>query len=371
MSNQDPVAATALAANLSSGVTGYVMGGYSRNGLLQSVASNWANQDPAAALTWADQTLNGAAYDSVTQTVLKQMGQTDPASEAAALAQISDPNVVNQSIPDLATAWAQQDVQAALTWAQSLPTTNNDVRQTALNDVLNSWTATDPAGAAAYLQQNLTSDPDFGKLAAQVATSWGNNDPQAALTWAQSLPAGAAQNTALVAAVTQLANVDPDTAWADAERLTGNSQSQALGNVISAMANQDPDEAADALGDLPAGTDLDAATTNVATNWLRQDPDEASQWIATLPTGSARDGAVTQLVSTLSKTDPDTAYDWAASISDPTTRNNQVVNLATQWSNQNPAAAAAAAQNALDNLAGLSESQQKALQKIAAKASAP
>jgi len=48
-----------------------------------------------------------------------------------------------------------------------------------------------------------------------------------------------------------------------------------------------------------------------------------------------------------------------------------MVKLATQWSNQNPAAAAAAAQNALSNLSGLTPAQQTALQKVVAKAPAP
>jgi hypothetical protein len=125
------------------------------------------------------------------------------------------------------------------------------------------------------------------------------------------------------------------------------------------------------LQSLPEGSDLNTATANVAKSWLTQDPNAASQWIDTLPQGSARDSAVTQLISSVSQNDPASAFNWAVTLGDPATRNTQVVKLATQWSNQNPAAAGVAAQNALNNLSGLTNAQQTNLQKIVTKASGP
>jgi len=369
MGMQDPAAAADYAIKLPESNNSYP-GSNSRTDILEGIAANWAVQDPTAVLTWADKNLTGDAFNTAAGAAVKQMGQTDPAAAAAALAQIPDAAVVNKAIPDLATAWAQQDMQGALTWAQSLPTTNDNVRQAALNNILNSWTSTDPASAAAYIQQNLTADPDFSKLATQAATTWAQSDPQAALAWAQSLPPGGTQNTTVVAAITQLANVDPDTAWDDAEQLSGSSQTKALSNVITAIASQDPESAAADLDSLPPGADFNSATKNVAQNWLRQDPDTASDWIGTLPSGTARDGAVTQLISTIKNNDPATAFNWALTLGDPNTRNSNTVNLATAWSAKDPAAAATAAQNALSNLTGLTTAQQTSLQKIVQKASA-
>jgi hypothetical protein len=372
LGQQDPAEAADYASKLPSGGNNgyYIPGAYNRDQLLQNISQSWAQTDPSGLLTWADNNLTGKAFDTATNTAIETMGNTDPAAAAAALAQISDASVINQSVPALATAWAQQNVTAALTWAQSLPTTNDDVRQSALNNVLGTWTDTDPAGASAYLQQNLGTDPDFGKLASQLATNWGKTDPQAALAWAQSLPPGDAQNSTVAAAVSQLATVDPQAAWNDAQQLSGGAQDKTLGNVITAWADQQPDQAAEALANMPEGADLDTATTNVAKSWLRQDPDAASDWVDTLPEGTARDDAVTQVVSALSNKDPATAFDWATSIGNQGNRNKQVVKLATQWANQNPAAAGTAAQNAL-SLPGLTSAQQKTLQKIAAKAAGP
>jgi len=342
-----------------------------RDNLIIGVANQWAQSDPTGLLTWADKNLTGWAFDHTAQIALRQLGQTDPAAATAALAQISDPNVVSQVTPELAIDFAGENVQAAMQWAQSLPADNMAVRNSAFSNVLRIWSNNDPAGAASYIQQNLSTDPSFSTLATQVVNTWGSYEPQAALTWAQNLPPGSAQNSAMGAAITTLAHSDPQTAWNDAQQLSGSDIGQVQANVISAWANQEPVQAAAALQSLTPGDNLNTATTDVAKSWLNKDPAAATQWIGTLPEGSARDSAVTQLIATISKNDPAAAFNWAASIGNGTTRNTQVVKLAGQWSSINPAAAAAAAQNALGNLSNLTPAQQTALQKVIDKAPAP
>ncbi|HVU37307.1 MAG TPA: hypothetical protein VHC95_03165 [Opitutales bacterium] len=231
-----------------------------RDSLIIDVANKWAQSDPTGLLAWADKNLTGGAFDRTAQIALTQMGLTDPAAAIATLAQISDPNVVSQVVPELAKDFAGQNVQAALQWAQSLPANNMAVRNSALSNVLKIWSNNDPAGAAAYLQQNLATDPSFSTLATQAVNTWGGYDAQAALAWAQNLPPGSAQNSALIAAITTLANSDPQTAWNEAQRLSGSNQNTAMVNVINAWANQQPAQAAaaaqNALGNL---TNLTAA----------------------------------------------------------------------------------------------------------------
>jgi hypothetical protein len=339
----------------------------SRDTLLANITTTWAQQDPAGLLTWAGTNLTGPAYDSTALAAMKQMATSDPASAAAYMAQNPDSNLASQIIPTLAYQWGQQNAQAALVWAQSLPTDNPTQRNAALSGVFNSWTFSDPASAATYLQQNFATDPVYGTLVSQVVGTWGASNPQAVLTWAENLPQSDAQNSAISTAITSLARVDPQTAWTDAQQLSGSAQV----SVLSTWATQQPAQAAAALQSLSPGNNLDTATADVAESWLNQDPNAASQWIDTLPQGPARDAAVNQLVSSVGKNDPASAFNWAVTLSDPTTRNTQVVALATQWSSQNPAAAAAAAQNALGNLPGLTSAQQTALQNVAAKASTP
>ncbi|MGA2051720.1 MAG: hypothetical protein ABSH19_00270, partial [Opitutales bacterium] len=294
-------------------------------------------------------------------------------AEVAALAQISDPQVINAAIPVLARNWAEQDVQGALAWAQALPADNATVRNTALSSILNVWTLNDPVSAAAYIQ-TLTTDPSFSNLADEVLNSWGRSDPQAALTWVESLPPGPAQNQAMETALAQLANVNPQGALDAAGQLTGDAKDRVQANIFGTWSTEQPAEAAAALmntnGTLFSGTTLNSVTATVAQNWLNQDPQAATQWINTLPPGAPRDNAVEQIISTVGQSDPASVYNWALSIGDPSTRNAQVVKLAAKWSSQNPTAAAAAAQNALNNLTGVTHAQTLVLQKIAALAPA-
>jgi len=342
-----------------------------RDSLIFDVATNWAQTDSAGLLTWADKNLTGGEFDRAAQIALTQMGQTDPVAATAALAQIPDPNVISQVAPELAMDLAGQNVQAAMQWVQSLSTDNMTVRNSAFSNVLKIWTNDDPAGAASYIQQNLATDPSFSTIVTQVVNTWGNSNPQAALAWAQDLPPGNAQSSALVAAITTIAKSDPQTAWSDIQQLSGRNVGQAQVNVIAAWANQQPAQAAAALQNLPQDSNLNTATADVAKSWLSQDPPAATQWIGTLPQGSARDSAVTQLISSIGNNDPAVAFNWATSLGNETTRNTQVVKLAGQWSSINPAAAAAAAQNALSNLPGLTPAQQTSLQKVVDKAPAP
>jgi len=210
---QDPTAAAAAVLNISDT--------QQRGLLLQSVTSNWAQQDPVGLLTWADQNLTGAQFDRTALAALNQMGQANPASAAAALTQLSDPNVVNRAIPALASNWAEQDPQAALAWAQSLPPDNIALRNSAINGVFANWISADPAAAAADVQQNLATDPSFSAVASHLASTWAGTEPQAALNWAERLPAGA-QGPAAVAVVLQMTKADPQSAVKAAQNVLAN-----------------------------------------------------------------------------------------------------------------------------------------------------
>jgi hypothetical protein len=207
MGMQDPSAAATYLLQLPSNGN--------REAMLNDATYNWAKADSTGLLTWASQNLTGNDYNTAVGNALHVMSETDPTAEVAALAQISDPKVVNAAIPVLAWSWAQVDVQAALAWAQALPADNAEVRNTALSRILGVWTLSDPVSTAAYIQ-TLTSDASFGNLTDmvldRVLDSWDHSDPQAALAWVESLPPSPAQNKAMETARAQLAQVNPQAA---------------------------------------------------------------------------------------------------------------------------------------------------------------
>lgn len=241
LSEQDPATAANYAVNLS--------GDQNRDSLLNNITSNWAAKDPSGLLAWAADNLDGANYQTAAVSALNQLAATNPAATAAYLAQNPDPDVANNVIPTVARSWAAQDPEAAFAWAQSLPTDDANSRNAALTQVVSSWTFYNAATAAAYLGQNFTTDPAFSSLAAQVADKWGATNPQAALQWAEGLPQGDGQNSAINAAVVRLAKTDPQTAWQDAQNLTGSNAGTVQIKVLTAWADQNPAVAAAAAQD--------------------------------------------------------------------------------------------------------------------------
>ena len=211
--------------------------------------------------------------------------------------------------------------------------------------------------------------------ASQPITAQPAPDPREALAAAEAMPPGPDQDNALMAALTALAAVDPQTALADSVELTGGNRGRERISIFEAWSAHAPADAAAALeqnaGIFASTTTLNNVTATIAKNWLNQDPSSAVKWINTLPSGGPRDNAVTQIVSTISQSDPASALTWSLSIDDAATRNNNVVKLMRQWSNQNPAAAAAALQKAQNNLTGLTDAQATALQNILAKSPGP
>jgi hypothetical protein len=228
LSEEDPAAAANYLLANSSAAPGPA---------LSTIVQNWAAADPSALLTWANQNLAGQPYNNAAIQALRQLDNSDPAAAAKYLAQNPDPNVLAQATPALAAAWGQQDPQAALAWAQSLSSDNVSLRNSAISQVFSGWGATNPAAAAAYMQQNFANTSDFGNMTSHLATTWGATDPQAALQWAKSLPPDV-QGSVSVAAMTQLAKVDPQAGSKAAQEALGSlptltqSQQAALQKII-------------------------------------------------------------------------------------------------------------------------------------------
>jgi hypothetical protein len=360
----------AQAANYAMQLPNYAMqlpNGANRAELVTTILNNWLQSDPAQVLDWAGNNLTGTNYEAVALPALKEESKTNPAAAAAFVMQNNDANITNQAISSIAQNWTQQNPQAALSWAVSLPVDNTTTRDTAIQSVLSAWITNNPSATAAYLMQNFATDPSFTTLATSTARAWASSDPQSALTWVNSLPPGEAQNSATLAAIQSFSMGDPQDAWNTASQLPDALRAQAQLSVVSFWAPKDPVQAAQVLSNIPPGSELDTATSKVAGSWLTSDPNSASQWISTLPQGSAKDAAINQIITIVGKNDPGSVYNWAITISDPIARNDQVVSLATQWSSQNPSAAATAAQNALLNLTGLTQEQQNALRAIVGK----
>ncbi len=318
-----------------------------RAAAISAIAAGMAKTDPGAALDWLDQTATGAAYDNSVKSILASSARSDPAAAAMLLNKITDPGDRQAVIASLAGTWGKANPQAALAWAQTLPDADATSRSAALSSIVASWSKSDPAAALAFVQ-NSPDPTAYLAAAPTLAQVMAQTDPQAALAWANSLPAGAAKDQALSNVLVHLAQGGNFTdAWNTASGLpAGPGRDLAMSNVIAALSSSDPAKAASLLGQMDLGGANLTAVQTIATAWIQQDAQAATQWINGLPTGNQRDAAATQLVMAEIPTRPADAMALANSISGQKARVSAVLHVIKSWGKADPTAALAAAQTA-------------------------
>jgi hypothetical protein len=144
----------------------------------------FAEIDSAAALAFADATaLN--RRDATRAAVLAVMAETDASGAAiAALSKLDKKNAAGRSEATSAVAatWARQDPQAAVSWANTLPTPQ--LRADALSNAIYETPQEEWDGFVHTISNDYERNHVVGNLAQNMA----NYAPDAALDWAYSQP---------------------------------------------------------------------------------------------------------------------------------------------------------------------------------------
>lgn len=169
-----------------------------------------------------------------------------------------------------------------------------------------------------------------------IARQWAQNDPQAALNWAQNLADTAARNAALPNIIASVAENDPRRAAQILPRLPAEAQASAAGSVISQWAARDPAAAGNWAVSFPEGKTREQIFQGLMTRWAGNDPAAAANWLGGLRDGPSRDQAVTAFSNRISSSDPVAAAQWAATIGDENLRNNQMESTARTWLRTDP-----------------------------------
>lgn len=242
-----------------------------------NLASQWAIENPDAALAWAAGIEDPERRKLAQQGALGQLTGQDPiaaAKIAAAMQGDVDPSVFS----NVAANWAQRDPDAAMDWAAKL---SGDARREALTGAIGGYADADPIKAAemfsryeSVLHALDTGSPDSGganalaNTASRLASTWAQWDPEAAAQWGLSLSG-------------------------DSER--------------------------------------SAVIENTVGTWSDVDPLGASSWIAELPDGALRDKAAERLIHSIHDADPASAFEWATSLGSDDARFRMAAMVARDW----------------------------------------
>jgi hypothetical protein len=187
--------------------------GAERGDAIASVAVAWAGRNAADAAQWARDLPSESDRIKAVKSVGYELSRTDPMTAIELALELPETDGTNALIVHSSLQWAAQDPRAAADWAKG-----------------------------------LDESPMKYRILSHIAAAWAGSDPEAAATIAaDSLPAGKAQDDAIV-------------------------------SIVQLWAQSNPMQAAQWVGRFPSGTLRDVAFENVLRIWAQRDAPGAARW---------------------------------------------------------------------------------------------
>lgn len=209
-----------------------------------SVASEWARQDPDAALAWAKSLPEEVRGDALGN-IIEQLTSEDPL-KAAGVAMSFEGEERERSFRTIADQWSRNEPQEAVKWAESL---NGEGRAGAMEEALENWVTKDTESTVAYLDKMETSERD--EIMSEVVEHWARID---------------------AASAADAAN------WV-AQQPQGEGKVDATGEAVGAWMRADAEAASTWLGEQPAGDAKDRGIAALLRDRsVREDPQVAVLW---------------------------------------------------------------------------------------------
>ncbi|MBT8068726.1 MAG: hypothetical protein KJO09_15895 [Gammaproteobacteria bacterium] len=266
------------------------------------IASELANSDPAAALDWA-RSLEGAQKQRVEGAILAKIAESDP---AFALEQA-----------------------ATLTGRQ---------RTTSISSIFMTVSRSDP-DLAMELLASLPDDSDKPRIKEQIGRTWLMTNPDAAITWLETLDRSEASQIA-ANATGFLAQTQPQAAYKLLALLDGQQRVDSAKDLVSKLASAGEVARARALIDeLNGQPGFENIEASFIEGLARHDSEAATRLAMQLQDDTQRDQALSKIAESAVRQDPDRAISLLPSITDPKKRARTVQTIAAQWHRRDPDAA--------------------------------
>ncbi|MGJ8694803.1 MAG: hypothetical protein ACSHYF_00665 [Verrucomicrobiaceae bacterium] len=244
----------------------------------------------------------------------------------------------------LFAAWAEVSPYDAMAHANTkMGFAGNFVKPT----VLQSWAASDPAGAASYYESNKREFAMMGMMgrgpgggqsgAGVVAAEWAKQDPDSALTWAKSLE-GRDAGQAVSGVLTELAKTDPAKAASMINEVDEAGRSRAYASIAGEWAKKDWAATESWLATLPAD-ERDRATGSALKSLASTNTSLAAQKTLSLPEGDARSDAMENVAREMAKESPTDAMGWVMKNGNEDAQRKAVGDVIREWASTDSKAA--------------------------------
>ncbi|MEO7100539.1 MAG: hypothetical protein ABI162_14345 [Luteolibacter sp.] len=213
------------------------------------------------------------------------------------------------AVPPLTMEARVSGLSAAI-W-QELNSNNEGGRETVLTKLLPELIALDPV-AAAKLVEATTNPQGREELLRQLILTWATSDASAAFAWAGQLADPNEQESSMIYATKQMAELDPAAAAAAVGSLAADGQAAVTGDIALTWAGKDLTGALNWAASQPAGEQRDAIMARVAFVESRTAPEAAANLvIKEIPPGLAQEEAVISILHQWALRDFQAAKAWA------------------------------------------------------------
>jgi hypothetical protein len=306
--------------------------------LVSSLVRSWTYANPLAALDWLlDHSKLEATEPQVLGNLFERLAQVDPMSAVHRFERISA-DIQSQWAPILTAEWAAQDPRAAIDWAQARWQQGLGVEP--LLRGTEAWVKTDPAAAAAFLQEILptvTQPPERLEL----AQLWVTADPSAALDTFRTLVPAEALDARLNQALPTAAAADPLAAASAALKISDPVvRGQTVAKVGFQWGSRSPEEAIDWAASLPKGGEQSMAIRNIYRAWGINQFESATTSLGRLEP-ALRDQALIGIIHERMNNSPSAAASLGLRVNDSQTRAELLHSVFQRWGRSNPAEASA------------------------------
>jgi hypothetical protein len=312
---------------------------------LDSIASEWAIDDPAKAAERLAKLPASVQADGVASIAKVWAGKDGPAAMAWAQS-LTDPNQKKLALAAVAGGLAAKDPEAALASLKSL---DPKTRRTGMASVFE--TLVDLDFDSALERASALSDPDERTAALDIISGGGGQDPFANYV---DRSRTADQLTKLIAKVPsgptrekllyQLGNQLGSSKSGEMESMLAGyppEDRQILQNgVLMGLSEEDPSRALEFLQSLPSGQIDPYTERRILSNLAQKDPDAALRAALDSPSEEAKTEGVSHVFAQMAMTNPEAAAQRLASLPvGSVAHNSALTSLTSRWASQDPEAA--------------------------------
>jgi len=237
------------------------------------IASEWARQDPAAAMAWAS-SLTTEKGDAM-RSVISEMAKTDPASAIAMLSQM-DEGDRSGAYGSIASEYGAKDFDGAQAWISTLPA---DQQAKALASAIDGLSNTNPQLAAMELSK-MEAGEAKDRLLPDVVSDLARSDVEAAAKLVKEQGSEESQRDSMRQLMPAWTAQNPAAALAYANSFEGKVRDSALQSYVWSNSKGAPKELVKVAETITDEGDRSRTVGMTAARWMREDEPAAKEYIA-------------------------------------------------------------------------------------------